>query len=120
MKHAVGDVALQTQPLPLAGAERAVLVEDRVGHAESSPVVNETGTPEAQHVFVPQTQPGPRLRREVGDGASVAKEVRRLQVDKVRDRGQRSIEPLVVQDDREPRLGADRLRSSWMPRRLEG
>jgi hypothetical protein len=44
---------------------------------------------------------------ELGDGHGVAEEVRRLQVDEVRDRGERRVEALAGEDDRQRGLGGD-------------
>src|SRR5919198_1121219 len=43
VQHALGQVRLHAHPLPLAGAQRAALVEDRVGYAEPAEVVYEPG-----------------------------------------------------------------------------
>ena len=53
----------------------------------------------------PELRPG--LGSEIGDRAGMAEGVRRLQVDEVRDREQRRVEPLRGEHDRERRLGLD-------------
>ena len=75
---------MQAHALPLAGAERALLVPDRIRDAEPAEVVDEPRAP--QHLRVRQAQPRARLRDEVGDRSRVAEGVRRLEVDEVGDR----------------------------------
>ena len=64
VQHPLGDVRVHPHALPLAGAERARLVPDRVGHAEPSEVVHEPRAPQRSHVGEPEAPSRlPRPRR---------------------------------------------------------
>ena len=52
--------------------------------------MNEAGTPERPQLGVREAEPCRRLRGELGDRARMAEDVRRLQIDEIRDRRQRS------------------------------
>ena len=98
---------MQPDPFPLARAEPAGLVPDRVRHADAADVVDQAGAPQRAHLGLCKPEVPGRHRREVGDRRRVAQRVRRLEVDEVRDRQQRRVELLAGQHDRECRLGRD-------------
>ena len=51
-KHPLGQVRLQAQAFPLACAERAALVPDRVRHAEPAEVVDQPGPSQQPHLVL--------------------------------------------------------------------
>ena len=99
---------MQAHALPLAGAERPALVPDRVRDPEPA-----RGRARARRGAACARSPSARPSRapgvggEVGDRAGVPEHVRRLEVDEVRDREQRGVEPLPREHDGERRLGVD-------------
>ena len=107
MEHPLGQIGVQSDPLPLADAQRARLVPDRVRHAESPEIVHEPGS--AQHLRFVLSQPElcRRRGRELCDRAGVAERVRRLEIDEVRDREQRLVESSVGERDAQGGLGVD-------------
>ena len=92
LQHSFGHVGLQADAFPLAGAERAGLVEDRVGDAEATEAVHEAGSAKRREIVTRYAERAARFVSEIGDGLAMAEEVRRLQIDEVRDRPQRSLE----------------------------
>ena len=107
LQHPLGEIRVEPQPLPFAGAQGAALVPDRVRDPEAAEVVDEAGTPKRPHVRVGQPQTGCGLGRERRDRLRVPEEVRRLQVDEVRDRDERVVEAVVQENDCELRLRLD-------------
>ena len=64
MEHALGQVRVEADALPLAGSERAGLVPDRVRDAEPPEVVDEPGAAQRAHLAVREAElyAGRRLR----------------------------------------------------------
>ena len=93
--------------LALACAQRAALVPDGVGHAEAAEVVDEPRTAQRADVGFRQSVDRSRLGGQVRHRARMAGEVRRFEVDVVRDRLERGVEALAGEDDGERRLGVD-------------
>ena len=98
---------MQAHPLPFAGAERPRLVPDRVRDPEPAEVVHEPGPPQRANLRLGQPELGAGGRGEVGHRAGVPERVRGLEVDEVRDRRQRGVEPLAGQHHRERGLSLD-------------
>ena len=96
-QHAIGDVGLKADALPLAGAERSALVEDRVRDPEPAEPVCQTGATRLSDVRFSQAQPCACLRGKIGNRTRMPQEVRRLQVDEVGDRQERGVEALARQ-----------------------
>ena len=107
-QHAVGQIRLQADALPLAGAERSALVQDRVRDPEPPEAVHESGAAQEPHVRLGQPE---RVRPPAAASSetarAVAQEVGRLQVDEVGDRQERGVEALAGEHDGERRLGVD-------------
>ncbi len=107
VKHPLGDVGVESDPLPFAGPERPGLVPNRVGHAEAAEVMDQTGAAEGASLPLGQSEPAGRRRRELRHRAGMAECVGRFEIDEVGHRQQRCVESLTGQDDRQRRLGAD-------------
>jgi hypothetical protein len=105
-EHALGEVRVETDALPLAGAERSLLVPDRIRDAQPAEIVEIAGAPHGRRELGQPVLHRP-ARGELGDRLRVAEQVRRLQVDEVRDGEQRSVQPVAVQREGESRLGLD-------------
>ena len=106
-QHAIGQIGLKADALPLACAERSGLVQDGVRDPEPPEAMHETGAAQESHVGARPVRPScPPLRRARTPPAR-AQEVRRLQVDEVGDRQERGVEALARQHDGERRLGVD-------------
>ena len=67
LEHPLGVVRVQADPFPLAGAERAGLVPDRVGDAQPAELVHEPGAMQR-----PRPRRSPRLRWRPAAAASSA------------------------------------------------
>ncbi len=107
VQHALGQVGMHPHPLPLAGAERPGLVPDRVRDSQPAEVVDEPRATQRARLALGQPELRAGRAGELGDGAGMAERVRRLQVDEVRDRQQRGVEPFAREHDGERRLGVD-------------
>jgi len=70
VEHALGHVGMHAHALPLAGAERAGLVPDRVRHAEATEVVHEAGAAHGADLALAERQ----LRRGLRGQAAMARE----------------------------------------------
>ena len=88
----------------------AALVEDRVRDAEPAEAVHQAARRRARTSSSGRPRARARFGGELGDAAGMPEEVRRLQVDEVRDRDQRVVEALAVEQDRKRWLGGDRRR----------
>ncbi len=89
VEHALGQVGVEPDALPLAGAERAGLVPDRVRDAEPAEVVDEPRATKRADLAAGKAELEAGLGGQIGDRARVTEGVGRLQVDEVRDREQR-------------------------------
>ena len=98
---------MQAHTLPLARAERSALVPDRVRDPEPPKVVHEPGATQRPRLRFGEAKPGPGLGGEIGHRARVAQAIGRLEIDEVRDREQRGVEPIPRKHDRKLRLGAN-------------
>ena len=107
LQHPLGEVRVQAHPLPLAGAERAGLVPDRVRHAQPPELVHEPGSPERRTSSSPRSRWRPAAAASSATAVGVAEHVRRLQVDELGDRPQRAVDAGTGQHDRQRRLGVD-------------
>jgi hypothetical protein len=106
-KHAIGQIGLKADALPLAGAEGSALVQDGVRDPEPPEAMHETGSAQKSHVRLGQPQPCTRLRGELGNRPPMPQEVGRLQVDEVGDRPECGVEAVAAQHYGERRLGID-------------
>ena len=106
-QHPLREVRVQPDALTLAGAQRAALVPDGVGHAEAAEVVDEPCTAQRADVGFRQSVDRSRLGGQVRHRARMAGEVGRFEVDVVRDRLERGVEALAGEDDGERGLGVD-------------
>ena len=107
LQHPLGEVRVHAYSLPFAGAERAPLVPDRVRHAETTEVVDQSGSVQGANLIIREAELSPGRGRELGDGEGVPDGVRRLQVDEATDREQRLVALLFGERDGQRRLGVD-------------
>src|SRR6266567_5344499 len=105
VEHSLGQVGVEAYALPLAGAERAGLVPDRVRDSESTEVVDEPCASQHPHLWLRQAETCAGVRDELSNRTCVSERVRRLQVDEIGDRMQGVVELLPGEDEREPGFG---------------
>src|SRR5687768_17346914 len=90
-EHSFGDVRLEPNALPLAGAERATLVPDRVGNSEPAEAVHQTRLTQGIDRVSAHSRTRRGLGRQVGDRLRMTEKVRRLQVDEIRYRAESGV-----------------------------
>ena len=78
LQHAQREVRGHADAFPLAGAQGAGLVPDRVGHAEPAEVVDDRGASQRGRVLVGQLQRCGGTSAQSGDGAGVAERISRM------------------------------------------
>ena len=106
-QHALGQVGRHPDPLPVAGAQRPRLVQDRVRHAEPAVAVDKAGPAQQVCLLRRQAEPAPGRFGQLRDRDRVAERERRFQVDEVADGRQRAVQFSRRQFDGKRRLGRD-------------
>ena len=95
VKHPLGQIRMHADALPLSSAQRAGAVPNRVRHSQSAEAVDETRPAQRSHLGLGEAKLLARACGEIGHRLGVPQPVRRLDVDRRRDGGQRSIELLA-------------------------
>jgi hypothetical protein len=69
VEHALGQIGVHAHALPLAQAERARLVPDRIRDAEAAEIVHQSGPPQRSLLVLRQSQLRAAIDRELCDRA---------------------------------------------------
>src|SRR3954471_24058885 len=98
---------MQPDPLPLPGRETPRLVPDRIGHTEPAEAVHQPTVARQRPIRDVQVETPRRSRAKIGDGPRVSERVRRLEVDEVRDSGERRVRLFMGEGDAQRWLRTD-------------
>ena len=107
LEHALRQVGIEANALPLACPERPGLVPDRIRHPEAAEVVDEPGPAQCLLLVGTEAEDAAGGRGELGYRGCMTERVRRLQVNEIRDRKQRAVDLLARELHSEARLGVD-------------
>ena len=106
-EHPLGEIGLEADVLQFSGAQRATLVPDAVGHAQSSEPVQEAGSANRQDVGLGQPPQAGRRGGESGHTPGVSGELWGLEVRQVGHRLQHVVEVRTAHPPRQARFGVD-------------
>ena len=95
VEHPLGQIRVHPDALPLSSPQRARAVPNRVRHPQPAEAVDEARAAQRSHLGLGEPELLARACGEIGDRLGVPQPVGRLDVDRRRDRGERSIEALA-------------------------
>ena len=95
MEHPLGQMRVHADAFPLSSAQRAGAVPNRVRHPQPAEAVDEARATKRSHLGLGEPELLARACREIGHRLGVPQPVRRLDIDRRRNRCQRSIEALA-------------------------